>query len=134
MGQPFRHELRVRFNECDPQGIVFNANYLLYFDVAMTEMFRSAAGSYGAFVEAGTDVVLAESRVVYLAPARADDLIAVELSAAHWGTTSLRFDGRILRGDEVLTQAELRYVAIDPATQRKKPNDAVRAALERFGP
>jgi len=29
----FVHELRVRYGECDPQGIVFNANYLLYFDV-----------------------------------------------------------------------------------------------------
>ncbi len=44
----------------------------------------------------------------------------------------MRLDGRILRGGTVLTQAELRYVAIDPATQRKKPNDALRAALERF--
>jgi acyl-CoA thioester hydrolase len=132
MGQPFCHELRVRFNECDPQGIVFNANYLLYFDVAMTEMFRTAAGSYATFVQGGTDVVLAESRVVYLAPARADDLIGVELSAAHWGTTSLRLDGRILRDGEVLTQAELRYVAVDTTTYRKKPNDAVRAALKRF--
>lgn len=132
MGQPFRHELRVRFNECDPQGIVFNANYLLYFDVAMTEMFRSANGSYLTVVQGGTDIVLAESRVVYLAPARADDLLTVELSAAHWGTTSMRLDGRILRAGEALTQAELRYVTIDPATQRKKPNDDVRAVLERF--
>ena len=28
----FVHELRVRYGECDPQGIVFNANYLAYFD------------------------------------------------------------------------------------------------------
>jgi acyl-CoA thioester hydrolase len=132
MGQPFRHELRVRFNECDPQGIVFNANYLLYFDVALTEMFRSAAGSYATLVQGGTDVVLAESRVVYLAPARADDLISVELSPAHWGTTSMRLDGRILRDGEALTQAELHYVAVDTTTYRKTPNDAVRAALERF--
>src|SRR4051812_39683893 len=134
MGAPFRHELRVRFNECDPQGIVFNANYLVFFDIAMTEMFRAAVGSYGAFVDAGTDLVLAESRLVYLAPARADELIAIELSPAHFGTTSMGIDGRIVRDGSVLTQAELRYVAIDPATQRKKPNDALRAALERFGP
>ena len=36
----FVHELRVRYGECDPQGIVFNANYLLYFDVAFTEYWR----------------------------------------------------------------------------------------------
>jgi acyl-CoA thioesterase FadM len=32
----FEHPLRVRYGECDPQGIVFNANYLLYFDVVFT--------------------------------------------------------------------------------------------------
>jgi acyl-CoA thioester hydrolase len=35
----FVHELRVRYAECDPQNIVFNANYLVYFDVAFTELW-----------------------------------------------------------------------------------------------
>jgi acyl-CoA thioester hydrolase len=132
MGRPFCHELRVRFHECDPQGIVFNANYLAFFDVAMTEMFRESAGSYPAFREGGTDLVLAESRIVYLASALADDLVHVELAPTHFGTTSMRMDGRILRDGAVLTQAELRYVAVDPATRTKKGNEALRAALERY--
>jgi acyl-CoA thioesterase FadM len=37
MGEPFRHRLRVRYHECDPQGVVFNANYLAYFDIALIE-------------------------------------------------------------------------------------------------
>jgi len=45
MPAPFRHQLRVRFNECDPQGVVFNANYLVYFDVALS------AGRFGAHAE-----------------------------------------------------------------------------------
>jgi acyl-CoA thioester hydrolase len=134
MGEPFRHELRVRFNECDPQGIVFNANYLVYLDVAFSEMFREAAGSYAAFVERGTDLVLAESRVVYRAPGRFDDRITVELTPGHFGTTSMRVGARILRDDTLLAEAELRYVAIDPATHAKKPVDAARAALERYVP
>ena len=39
------HVLRVRFGECDPQGIVFNAHYVAYFDVALTELWREALGS-----------------------------------------------------------------------------------------
>jgi acyl-CoA thioester hydrolase len=135
MGRPFRHELRVRFNECDPQGIVFNANYLVYLDVAFSEMFRAVAGSYVAFVEAGTDLVLAESRVVYRVPARFDDLVAVELTPGHFGTTSMRVDARILRDDDtLLAEGELRYVAVDPATHTKKPVDAAREALEPYIP
>ena len=52
MPEPFVHELRVRYGECDPQGIVFNANYLLYFDVAFTEMWRAAVGPWQEMVAA----------------------------------------------------------------------------------
>jgi acyl-CoA thioester hydrolase len=123
----------VRFNECDPQGIVFNANYLVYLDVAFGELFREAAGSYGAFVQSGTDLVLAETRIAYRAPARMDDVVRVELTPAHFGTTSMRVEARILREDELLlAEAELRYVAVDPATHAKKPVEAARAVLERW--
>ena len=54
MPDPFTHELRVRYGECDPQGIVFNANYLLYFDVAFTELWRACVGPWQEMVEHGT--------------------------------------------------------------------------------
>ena len=47
---PLRHRLRVRYGECDAQGVVFNAPYLAWFDVAMTELWRAAFGSSGAAV------------------------------------------------------------------------------------
>ena len=37
----FFHPLRVRWSELDPQGIVFNPNYLVYFDIAVTEYMRT---------------------------------------------------------------------------------------------
>src|SRR5215207_2825506 len=58
---PFVHRLRVRYHECDAQGVVFNANWFTYFDVTLTEWFREAFGSYGALMESGSDVVLAET-------------------------------------------------------------------------
>ena len=53
MPAPFVHELRVRYGECDPQGIVFNANYLLYFDVAFAELWRAAVGPWQDMVTRG---------------------------------------------------------------------------------
>jgi acyl-CoA thioesterase FadM len=44
----------------------------------------------------------------------------------------LLVEGRILRDGEALAQGEMRYVAIDPATKRKMPNDILRDALERY--
>src|SRR3712207_8836242 len=58
MSPPFVHRFRVRYHECDAQGIVFNANHFAYFDVTLTELWRAAFGSYDAMVEAGTDVVV----------------------------------------------------------------------------
>ena len=50
--EPFRHRIRVRFNECDGQGVVFYANYLVYFDLAMTELWREAFGNgYAGMIE-----------------------------------------------------------------------------------
>ena len=85
----FVHELRVRYGECDPQGIVFNPNYLAYFDHTVTELWRaSAIGSWEAMVERGVDVVVGEANVRFRAPARFDDLIASTRGVAKFGTTS----------------------------------------------
>jgi len=70
---PFVHPLRVRYGECDPQGIVFNANYLLYFDVAFTELWRAAVGPWQEMVAMGVDAVVAEANLEFRAPARYDD-------------------------------------------------------------
>jgi hypothetical protein len=64
----FVHELRVRYGECDPQGIVFNANYLLYFDVAFTELWREAVGPWQEMVERGVDAVVAEANLRFRSP------------------------------------------------------------------
>ena len=67
---PFVHRLRVRFHECDPQGIVFNAQWFTYFDVTLTELWREAFGSYTALVEEGSDVVVVDVQARFLAPGR----------------------------------------------------------------
>ena len=72
----FSHQLRVRYGECDPQGIVFNPNYLAYFDHTVTELWRaSSLGSWESMVERGVDVVVGEANLRFRAPARFDDLL-----------------------------------------------------------
>jgi acyl-CoA thioester hydrolase len=131
---PFRHRIRVRYNECDAQSAVFNANYLLYFDVAITELWRDAFGSYDeALARWGLDLVVAESNVRFLKPARFDDELDIDITVEKLGTTSftLRFDVRCALDD--IAQGRSRYVFIDPAAGGKHaiPDD-VRAILERY--
>jgi acyl-CoA thioester hydrolase len=134
---PFRHRLRVRYAECDPQGIVFNANFVMYFDVAITELWREAFGSYDQMLAGGTDMVVAEVRVRYLGSARFDDELELGLTISRLGNTGMTTDLTVARlpDDEPVAEGELRHVFVDPETMRKKPiPDDLRAALERFTP
>src|SRR5438477_11392367 len=66
---PLAYKLRVRYGECDPQGVVFNAHFLAYFDIGITELCRAAFGSYQAMVDRGVDMVVAEAGLRYHRPA-----------------------------------------------------------------
>ena len=130
---PFAHELRVRYGECDPQGIVFNANYLAYFDVAVTELWREAIGPWHPMVDRGYDVVVAEANIRFRSPARFDDVIALGARVAELGTTSLRVELEIRRAGELLVEGWLRQVFVDAKTWGKTEiPDWAREALGRF--
>jgi acyl-CoA thioester hydrolase len=130
---PFVHRLRVRYGECDAQALVFNANYLLYYDVAFTELWREAVGPWLEMVERGVDVVVAEARLRFRAPARYDDEIDLRLQIARLGATSFATDLEVVRGDELLLEGTLRHVCVDARTWRKTElPDWMRSGLERF--
>lgn len=131
---PFRHRLRVRYNECDAQGAVFNSNYLMYFDVTITELWREAFGSYDdALEEHGVDIVVGEANVRYLKPARFDEELDVDLTVEKLGTTSLNTRYDVMRGGEAVAIGHLRHVFVDPKVGGKKQiPDEVRTILERY--
>jgi acyl-CoA thioester hydrolase len=134
MGQPFLHTLRVRYGECDPQGVVFNAHYLAYFDIALTEMWRHTMdGGYKEMTDRGVDLVVAEATCRYRAPAGFDDVLDIAMSVAHLGTTSMRTAIEITREGTTVVEGELRHVFIDLETRAKTAiPDWVRVGLGRW--
>ena len=134
MGSPFRHRIRVRWNECDLQGVVFYANYLMYFDVAMTELWREAVQPFGDMNSSGADMVVAEAQIAYRASARFDDELDLVASVVKLGNTSMTTALSVERMPEreVLAEGELRHVFVEPDTLRKRSvPDQVRTGLER---
>lgn len=113
---------------------MFNANYLTYLDEAMTELFRTALnGGYGSMVAAGVDMVVAESTLRYLEPARFDDEIEIEATISRLGTTGMTTAMRITRAGEALTEAEIRHVFVHAGEGGKTPiPDPVKAALKGY--
>lgn len=129
-----RHRIRVRYSECDAQGIVFNANYLNFFDIALTELWREAFGGYEqAVAEHGADVVVAEAMVRYRAPVRFDEEIDLVLRIARLGNTAMSSRIAIERRGEVAAEGEIRHVFVLPETHEKTSiPDGVRTALEPY--
>lgn len=133
MPAPFVHPLRVRYGECDPQGIVFNANYLLYFDVAFTELWRAAIGPWQEMVERGVDAVVADARLLFRAPARFDDELELHARVVKLGRTSITTEIDVVRGEELLVGGSLRHVCVSAETWRKTElPEWVRTGMEPF--
>jgi len=136
----FLHPLRVRYGECDPQGIVFNANYLLYFDVAFTEMWRAAVGPWQEMVERGVDAVVAEANVKFRSPARFDDELVLRAQVARLGSTAITTEIDVLRGDQLLVAGVLRHVCVatgpgayaSESPEKTEIPEWVRSGLRRF--
>jgi acyl-CoA thioester hydrolase len=134
LATPFRHRLRVRYNECDPQGVVFNANYLTYFDLTMTELWRELGG-YQAMVDAGVDMVVAEAKIRYRAALRFDDQFEVQATIGRLGDTSMTTAIAILRGEETVAEGELRHVFVESGGGPTAPiPEAIRSGLARYAP
>lgn len=130
MPRSHAHALRVRYSECDPQGHVFNANFFTYFDIALTELWRAAIGSYNDMVEGGVDMVVAEASARYLSPARFDDVLDIEVTVAHLGTTSMVTEMAVSREDLLLVEGRMVHVFIDRETTTKTEiPDRIREAL-----
>ena len=127
------HRLRVRYGECDPQGIVFNANYLLYFDVAFTELWRAGVGPWQEMVARGVDAVVAEANLDFRAPARFDEELELQARITRLGKTAITTEIDVAREGQVLVAGRLRHVCVDTRTWEKTDvPDWVRRGLRPF--
>jgi YbgC/YbaW family acyl-CoA thioester hydrolase len=128
------HRLRVRWAEVDMQGIVFNAHYLMYFDVGVTEYWRALGLPYADAMRAlGGELYVKVARLEFAASARMDDQLDVALRCVRLGRSSMTMEGVLFRDRRALVSAEIVYVFADPRTQRAQAIPAVlRDWIERY--
>lgn len=129
----FRYYLRVRYQECDAQKVVFNARYGEYVDLAVGEFIRAIG--YGTEMISGElDYQLVRQVTEWKAPARYDDVLELSVRALKLGTTSftLGVEFRVAGRPELIATVETVYVLVDGKALAKRPlPDELRARLER---
>lgn len=132
----FHTILRVRWADCDAQGIAYYPTYLTWAEMALSEYCRHAGFRLYRLAELNLfDTVTAKATIEYKAPARLDDLVEVYARAAQVGNSSITFTYQMYRQGEalLLAQAEVVYVSYDNKAQRPRrvPRE-VREVFPRF--
>jgi acyl-CoA thioester hydrolase len=116
--------IRVRYNECDVQGIVFNANYLVYVDETVDRWITDTLG------EDAIDMVVKKASVEWQSPARRGEVLDLTPEVTRWGTTSFDLTVTGSVGDRPVFTATLLYIHVVPGTKTPTPvPEHVRAAL-----
>ena len=123
---PVTTQVRVRYAETDQMGIVYYANYLVWFELGRVELLRSLGLAYSRLeTDHGCILPVIEARCRYRSPARYDDEILIETRPAMMRGTVIKFAYRILRkgheGEEntLLAEGETVHVVCDDQLQRK---------------
>jgi acyl-CoA thioester hydrolase len=92
-----RSNLRVRYAETDTMGVVYYANYLVWFEVGRTDLLRGTGWSYREMEAEGVSLPVIEAHCEYRQPARYDDELEVRTRGAILSTVRLRFDYEVVR-------------------------------------
>lgn len=113
------YRVRVQYVDTDQGGVVHHAAYLRFLEAARVELLRSRGVDYRRFeLEVGKAIPVAEIRVRYRAPARFDDELSIETWVGVINRAKIRFDSKIMRGDVLLTEAEITCACVLIAEQR----------------
>lgn len=118
----FSHLCRVRWADLDPQDVVYNPRYLVFFDNAVTDHMAALGFPYPAGLSVvDADLMAVHTEVTYRASARMSDEIRVGARVGRLGRTSLRYLFGIWRDDRLLVEGGIDYVCVESRTRRPLP-------------
>ena len=132
----FHTPVRVRWMECDAQGIVFNGAYLGYLEVGQAEYFRHLGFSIYKIAQRGYfDSAVVKAALEFKAPARVDQMLDLYVRVSRIGNTSLTMDMEIYPqdSDRHLTTLQAVYVGFYPQSGATRPVPTeIRELVEHF--
>jgi acyl-CoA thioester hydrolase len=132
MALPFRYYLRVRYQDCDAQRVVFNARYSEYADIGCFEFLRAALPRPTDPFDGTFELQNVRQVIEWKSPACFDDVLEMSIWMSRMGTTSFTLSTEMRRAGEsaVLATTETTYVHIDHKTFRKRAIEPdMRAAI-----
>jgi acyl-CoA thioester hydrolase len=115
--------VRVRYAETDQMGVVYHANYLVWFEVGRVELLRQRGLDYKRMeIEEGCGIAVVEATARYKAPARYDDELRIETRVVQVRGSVVRFGYRIVRvvDELLLCEGETVHVVVGRDMKRAR--------------
>ena len=120
--------IRVRYAETDKMGVVYYANYLVWFEVGRTDLLRSLGWTYREMEMAGVSLPVIEAQCTYQRPARYDDEIEIRTVGRMLSPVRMEFEYEVIRRVDRIVAATGRTVhaALDASGRPCRLPDRVR--------
>ncbi len=121
--------VRVRYSETDQMGVVYYANYMIWFEVARTDLLRSSGWSYREMESEGFALPVIEAHCDYRQSAKYDDEIEIRTSGTWLSPVRVRFDYQVVRTRDacVLAGGHTVHAALDSEGRPRRLPERVRS-------
>ena len=123
----YAHKARYRviYADTDNMGIAYHANYLRWFEIGRSEMFRALGLPYKEIELKGILLPVSEMQCKFLAPARYDDIIVIKTQIDTAVKGGIKFDYRILSEDEkiILAKGYTKHACVNGHGKVVRPPD-----------
>jgi acyl-CoA thioester hydrolase len=128
--------IRVRYAETDQMGIVYHANYFVWFEIGRVELLRQLGFSYRDMeAKDGCGIAVIDARCRYKAPARYDDEVIVRTHLKYIRESLLQFEYELIRAidETLLAEGDTTHIVVNPEMKKiplpEKYVTAFRAAM-----
>jgi acyl-CoA thioester hydrolase len=125
MARRFEYRLHVPYADIDAMGIVYYANYLVYFEMARASLLREVGLPYGEMEAAGVMLPVVESHCEYKQSAHYDDELVVYTTCLPFKGPRLRIEYEVKRDGELLATGYTHHVCMSPAGKVLRPTPAL---------
>ncbi|MDH3755465.1 MAG: thioesterase family protein [Acidimicrobiia bacterium] len=122
----YRHDVRVRYVDCDAQKVVYNAHYLTFVDDAFDCWLREL---HTDFESLGWEVMLKAAAITWDGPAHLAEILTIDAAVTRWGNTSLDVGSSGSVGDRPVFESTITYVVVDNDLRPVPIPDALRSHL-----
>ena len=108
-------QIRISYSDTDQMGMVYYANYLVYFERGRTEWLREKGLAYKELEDKEIFLPVLESNCKYLSPARYDDLITVKTTLSELRFASIEFSYEIFCGSRNIVTGRTKHPFVNKA-------------------